>query len=343
MKGIVKYKLGDGYMELREVEEKPPEPNQIKVEVKAAGICGSDLHIYHNDIQFTILPPVVVGHEFSGVVVEKGSEIGPEISIGDRVTGEPTISCCGVCRYCRTGLFHLCGSRKILGYSADGCFSRYCNVSKFHRLPENVSFKAGALTEPLACCVHGVSDQTGVSAGDITVVTGPGPIGLLTAMAAKAEGGIVIVCGTNRDEERLEKAKECGIPYTVNIDESDPVDLVLELTGGLGADIVFECSGFPAAADTALEVLRKRGKYTQIGLFGKPVNVDFVKIAYKELEVRGAVSQQWTAWEKSLFLMARGKVLNETLISHEFPLSEWEEAFRRAEHKEGMKILLIPD
>jgi L-iditol 2-dehydrogenase len=343
MQGIVKYKTGDGFMELREVEEKPPGEKEVKVEVKAAGICGSDLHIYHNDINIPIVPPVVVGHEFSGVVVEKGALVGDEIAIGDRVTGESSTYFCGTCRYCRAGYYNLCNSRKILGYTANGCFTRYCNVIYVHKLPENVSFKAGAMTEPLACCVHGVTEQTGVSAGDFVVVTGPGPIGLLVAMVARAEGGSVLVCGTDRDTERLKKAFELGIPYTINIETCDAVARVKELTQGYGADVVFECSGAQQAAAMALEMVRKRGKYTQVGLFGRPIEIDFEKIAFHEIEVRGTVSQRRPAWERALALMERNMVDCEALASHEFGLPEWKRAFEMAEKKEGMKILLIPD
>lgn len=343
MKGIVKYKTGDGFMEFRDVEEKPPGPQQVKVEVRAAGICGSDIHIYHNDINIPIVPPVVVGHEFSGVVVDKGGSVGDEIRVGDRVTGEPSTWYCGTCRYCRAGYYNLCGSRKILGYSSDGCFAKYCNVTYVHRLPENVSFKAGAMSEPLACCVHGVTEQTGVSAGDFVVVTGPGPIGLLVAMVAGAEGGTVLVCGTGKDKERLKIAERLGIPHTVNIETCDAAARVKKMTGGYGADVVFECSGAPQAAVMALDMVRKRGKYTQVGLFGRPIEIDFEKIAFSEIEVRGTVSQRRPAWKRALKLMENNMVSCESLVSHQFGLAQWKQAFEVAEKKAGMKVILVPE
>jgi L-iditol 2-dehydrogenase len=343
MKGLVKYSLGDGFMELREVDDTPPEANQVKVEVKAAGICGSDLHVLHNDINIPIVPPVIVGHEFSGVVVGKGDCVGEEIAIGDRVTGEPSTYYCGNCRYCRAGYYNLCSERKVLGYSSDGCFAKYCNVTHFHKLPERVSFKEGAMTEPLACCVHAVTEQTGVSVGDFVVVTGPGPIGLLVAMIARAEGGTVLVCGTDRDAERLKRAEEIGIPHTVNVEACDAVALVRDMTGGYGADVVLECSGVPRAAVMGLDMARKRGKYTQVGLFGRPIEIDFEKIAFHEIEVRGALSQRRPSWERALKLMEKNMVSCGALISHEFGLPEWKRAFEIAENREGMKILLVPD
>jgi len=342
MKGVVKYARGDGYVDLRDVEEIPPPPNQVKIEVKASGICGSDLHIYHDKIKIPIRPPVVIGHEFSGVVVDKGDKVDDDIKIGDRVTGEPSIEICGKCRYCRNEYYNLCSDRKVLGYWFNGCFARYCNVTFVHRLPDNVSFEAGAMTELLACCVHGVIEQTGVSAGDFVAITGPGPVGLFAAQVALAEGGVVMVCGTSADQHRLKLAEELGVHHVLNIDEDDSVKRVKELTEGYGADVVLECSGFPAAARMALDMVRKQGKYTQMGLFGGPIEIDFEKIAFKEIQVTGFVSQRRPAWKRALSLMGRGVIQGEKLISHRFPLDEWREAFDLFERKEGIKLILIP-
>ena len=343
MKGVVKFARGDGFVELREVEDLPPAPHQVKIEVKASGICGSDLHIYHDDINIPIRPPVVIGHEFAGVIVDKGKEVGDGVRIGDRVTGEPSAYVCGRCHYCLSEHYNLCPDRKILGYWFNGSFARYCNATFFHQLPDNVSFSAGAVTELLACCVHGVTEQTGISAGDFVVVTGPGPVGLFSALVAMAEGGIVMVCGTSADRDRLKLAAEMGIPYTLDIEKNDGVKRIQEMTEGYGADVVLECSGAPAGARLALDMVRKRGKYTQIGLFGKPIEIDFEKIAFKEIRVNGTVSQRRPVWKRTLNLMGRGIIRNERLISHELPLHDWKRAFEMFERKEGMKIVLIPE
>ena len=343
MKGVVKYDRGDGFVELRDVEDTPPLPHQVKVEVKASGICGSDLHILHDDIAIPIYPPVVVGHEFSGVVVEKGAEMGDEIQIGDRVTGEPSTYICGECLFCREERYHLCSDRKILGYSANGCFTKYCNVTFLHKLPDNVSYNAGACTELIACCLHGVIEQTGISAGDLVVVTGPGPVGIFAALIAMAEGGIVMVCGRSSDGSRLKLAEDLDIPYTINIDEEDALERVRELTNGYGADVVLECSGAGPAVSMGLDMVRKRGKFTQVGLFGRPIEVNFEAIAFKEIFVKGTVSQSTFAWRRSLKLMELGIIPADRLVSHEFALEEWKKAFDMVENQEGMKIILIPE
>jgi len=344
LNGVVKYRRGDGFVELQEVEEVPPAPDQVKIEVKVAGICGSDLHIYHDEINIPIRPPVVVGHEFSGVVVEVGAEVD-RVRVGDRVTAEPSAYVCGRCRYCRTGYYNLCPERRITGYWTHGAFAEYCTVPGWvvHRLPENVDFLAGALTEPLACCVHGVIEQTGISAGDVVAIVGPGAIGLLSLQLALAEGGTVVVCGTSDDVERLRLASDLGAAVILDVETDDTVERIEEMTEGYGADIVLECSGAAPGARLALDLVRKRGKYTQMGLFGHPIEIDFERIAFKELQVTGFVSQRRPAWERALKLMQNGQVRTDALVTHELPLKEWARAFDMFERREGVKIVLRPE
>ncbi len=343
MKGVVKYARGHGFVELREVVEQPPGPDQVKIEVKATGICGSDLHLYHDTINYKIKTPVVIGHEFSGVVVEKGAELGDEIAVGDRVTGEPSIYFCGKCPYCLSEYYNLCPQRQVMGYWHHGSFAPYCNATLVHKLPDNVSFEGGALTELLACCVHSVTEQAGVAAGDFVAVTGPGPVGLFACLVALAEGGTVVLCGTGRDKARLQLAADLGVHYTIDIDEQDAVERVRELTGGYGADVVVECAGVAPALRLALELVRKRGKYSQMGLPGEPVEIDFEQIAYKELQVSGGIAQRRPVWKRALKLMEAGLIPSEKLISHQFPLEEWDRAFEVAEKQEGVKLLLRPE
>jgi L-iditol 2-dehydrogenase len=344
MKGLYKTAPGDGNMEIRETEVPKPGPGEVLIEIKSSGICGSDLHIYHWDIAFAMKPPMIIGHEFSGVIVETGQGV-EGWKAGDRVTAEPSAIICGECRYCRTGAYNLCDNRRVMGYWMDGIFTEYVvigPVRRLHRLPDSVSFDEGALTEPLACCVHAVHELTGVEVGDFVAVTGPGAIGLLTAQLAKAEGAVVMMVGTGADRDRLAKAKSLGIDYCVNLEETDPVKAAKDLTEGYGADIVFECAGAAPAATLGINLARKQGKYTQVGLFGKPITLDFERIAYKELIVTGSMAQRWSAWKRTLKIMGQGKIDLKSVISDKFPLSRWKEAFDKFEAKEGLKILLDP-
>ncbi len=339
MRALVKTDRGPGNMEIREVVERPLEADEVRIAIREAGICGSDLHIYHDQINIPIRPPVVVGHEFSGDIAEFGSGI-ENVSLGDRVTALTAYSYCGLCRYCRTEYYNLCPNRESLGYMHDGAFAPRTIVPARNvlPLPDNVDFRAGAFTEPLACCVHAVTELTGVSAGDRVAIVGPGAIGLLCLQVVLAEGGRAIVLGTGSDAGRLDLARQLGAEFTLNVEENDAHAFALDLTEGYGVDTVLECSGHPGGAQLALQLVRKQGKYTQVGLFGKLITLDFEQIAFKELVVTGSLGQKPTAWKRALQFLASGKIDVHSLISHTFPLSQWQEAFKTFENRQGVKL-----
>jgi L-iditol 2-dehydrogenase len=226
----------------------------------------------------------------------------------------------------------------------NGGFAPYVVVPErnVHRLPEGVSFQEGALTEPLACVVHGALELPKVTAGDIAVIAGPGAIGLLALQAVRAAGASVIVLGTSGDRGRLDLARELGAAAVLDVSEADPAPIVHKLTGGWGADIVFECSGAGPAALGLLAHARRGGQYAQIGLFGKPVAWDLDQVCLKELRVTGSNASVPSAWRTALRLLAEGRVQTAPLISDVLPLAEWEEAFERFERREGVKLMLEP-
>jgi L-iditol 2-dehydrogenase len=343
MKALVKYAKGNGNMEIREIPEPTPGPGQVKIEVKAAGICGSDLHIYHDDIAIPVNPPVVTGHEFSGVVVEVGEGV-TACKVGDRVVAETAYSFCGKCVYCITGFYNLCNERKTLGYWYNGVFAKYTVVpqEKIHALPDSIDFISAALIEPLACITHAVLELTTIIVGDVVLVVGPGAIGLATLQVAKAQGATVIVSGTSIDNERLKMAKTLGADYTINVMEEDLQEFINKITNGKGVDVVLECSGAGRAADDAIKVIKKQGSFTQIGLFGKPITIDLEKMCYKELKLTGSLGSRWTSWVKAIQLIEQGKVKTKPLVSHQMPITDWEKAFKIFENKEGLKLVLTP-
>lgn len=343
MKAVVKYALGEGNVDLMEVPEPSPGPDEVKIEVKAAGICGSDIHVYRGDIKLLIKTPVIMGHEFDGIV----SEVGPSVSrwkIGDRVTSETSVYVCGECIPCRTGDYNVCAEKRLIGYWFNGAFAKYCVVPSrlVHRLPDNVSFISGALSEPLACCVNGVTEKTPISPRDVVVVAGPGTIGLLSLQLAKASGATVVLCGTQVDAKRLDLGQRLGADATVNTDMEDPWKVVSELTKGGGADVFIECSGSSEAVRMGFRLVRRGGRYTQIGLTGRPFELDFDTVAYKEITVVGSLGQRWTSWTRGLKLMEEGLVKTEPLVSEILPITEWKTGFTKMERKEGLKILLRP-
>jgi len=348
MKGLVKYAAGPGNVELREVPKPSPGPSEVLVAVKAAGICGSDLHIYHGDIQLLLRPPVIMGHEFAGVIAELGPGVGAlrelPLQVGQAVTCETAARTCGECWVCRTGWYNACAQKELIGYVFDGGFAPYCAVPSrlIHPLPEGVDFLAGALSEPLACCVHAIHELASIKAGETVLITGPGTMGLLSLQVAKAGGARVLVCGTAADQDRLAVAGELGAYETMVVEDGDVVGRVRELTRGEGVDLFVECSGAPAAARLGLEATRRRGRYLQIGLFPGPFELDMALVAYKELQLFGSLGQRWSAWRVALSLLERGLVRARPLITDIMPLSEWREAFDRFERKQAIKIILQP-
>ena len=344
MKALVKYQKGPGNMEVRDIPEPVPGAGQVKVKVKKAGICGSDLHIFNDDIAIAVRPPVVPGHEFSGVVTEVGEGV-TEFRPGDRVVSEAVYDYCGSCLYCRTGFYNLCTNKKSLGYWYNGAFAEYTLIkeSNLHHLPDDIDFLTGAMLEPLACCIHAIYDCCHIEAGDLVLVSGPGAIGLMAAQTAKAAGARVVVTGTDADTERLQMAVELGSDYAVNIQRENADELIERLSGGWGADVVLECSGSEAAVRSGMKLLKKRGWYCQIGLTGRPIPFDIETICYKELHFSGSMASRYLNWEKGMQLIRQGLVKLAPLASHHFRLDDWEEAFRMFREKKGLKLIMTAD
>lgn len=343
MRALVKYDKGPGNMEIRSIPEPEPKPGQVKIKIVEAGICGSDLHIYHSDIAIPVRSPVTTGHEFSGIVESAGKGV-TEYKPGDRVVSETAYYYCGKCDFCREGWYNLCIERKTLGYWFDGVFTDYTvvPVDRVHHLPDNVSFTAGAMCEPLACVIHAVEDLCRIIPGDIVLVTGPGSIGMMAAQVAKEHGAIVILSGMDMDESRLAIAKKLGADYAVNIQKQNLKQLVSDLTGGYGVDVVLECSGAASAINAALDLIKKRGWFCQIGLTGKKIEFDIEKINYRELHFSGSIGSRNANWRKALQLLKNGSVNLEPLVTHKIPLTEWKKAFELFDNKAGGKIFLLP-
>jgi len=215
-------------------------------------------------------------------------------------------------------------------------------AANVHELPASLGFREGALVEPLACVIHGLLDGPRLQPADLAVIAGPGAIGLLALQVLKAAGVWVIVLGTSTDAHRLELAKSLGAAATLTVDREDGRTAIHELSDGLGADLVVECSGAGPAAQNLLEVVRRGGQYAQIGLFGKPVAWDLDQICYKELTVTGSNASVPSAWTRALDLLDTGMVRLDPLISGVYPLQDWEEAFRTVENRAALKILLSP-
>jgi threonine dehydrogenase-like Zn-dependent dehydrogenase len=200
MKAVVKYGKGKGLIEIREVPEPKIKDDEVLIEVKAVSVCGSDLHIYHDSHPYW--PPVTLGHEFSGVIAEVGKGV-PGWKTGDRVVSETRTGSCGVCYTCQSGFPQVCEQKRPFGIGINGAYAKYVAgpARLLHRLPDNIPFEVGAVIEPIAVCVTSILERSQLQAGETVVITGPGPIGLISLAIAKTAGAkSVWITGRSTDE-----------------------------------------------------------------------------------------------------------------------------------------------
>jgi L-iditol 2-dehydrogenase len=343
LKALVKYASGEGNVDIREVEEPRCGDNQVKLEIAYCGICGTDLHVLHDT--FRNYPPVILGHEFSGTVVEVGRNV-TNATVGERVTGlGATAVTCGHCQYCRSGYFIFCANRRGMGHGVNGAFTRYVIMrpDQLYRIPENFSLDEAALSEPFAAVVQAVTEITTVRSGDTVLVSGPGPMGLLCLKLLVAEGVKTIVAGAQGDQERLSAALRIGAAAVVNTGEQKLKDAINEHTAGAGVDVTFECAGHPASVRGCLEALRPMGRYTQVAICGREIQFPIDQIFYKQLTMSGSVCYTAQTWERMMRIYREGRVRLSDLISVKLPISEWRTAFQLCDEKKAIKVLMYPE
>ena len=328
MLGLTKLEPGAGSVALSERPEREPGAGEVVLEVRAAGICGTDLHI--EDGEFPSVPPVTMGHEVCGVVLS-----GDGAEPGARVVSETYFSTCGACGSCRAGRPNLCPERRSIGSQVDGAFAARLVVParNLHTIPDWLPDHAAPLAEPLACVCNSLFDPPVVAAGDEVLVIGPGAVGLLSAQAARAAGGRVLVLGTERDGVRLDLARRLG--FEVANGES-----VVSTQSPF--DVVVECSGSAAGITTGLLAARRGGRFVQIGLRGAPVTVPFDEICYRELTVSSGNASTPASWRHALRLIESRQVELEPIVTEVVPLHDWERAFRASRNAEGVKYVLDP-
>jgi L-iditol 2-dehydrogenase len=289
MKALVKYATGEGNLDILDVPEPVCGDNQVKVEVAFCGVCGTDLHVMHDT--FRNYPPVILGHEIAGTVVETGRNV-TGVAAGRRVTilGATAVTC-RECRYCRAGQFILCGSRRGMGHGVNGGFTRFIVVrpDQLYRIPDEFSLDEAAMSEPFAAAVQAVTEVTRVRLGDTALVSGPGPIGLLCLKLLAAEGIKTIVAGAAGDDARLNAAREIGAVVVVNTAERSLAEVVREETGGAGVDAALECAGHPGSVRGCLEALRPLGRYTQVAICGREVQMPLDHVIFKQLTITGSM------------------------------------------------------
>lgn len=343
MKAVVKTRREPGNVEYIDVPEPAAGPGQVVIEVHHAGVCGTDIHIYKSE--YVIDPPVILGHEMCGTIAEMGPGV-TRFKLGDRVTVNPSAGkLCGHCRYCQIGAPFFCVNRAAHGSTMDGGFAKYCCVRQeiVFPLPDNLDLQVGALCEPFACSLQAVGELTVIDPGDVVVVSGPGPIGIMCTMLAKMRGARVVLLGTSEDADRMAIAQRLGADHVVDVETDDAKTFIADLTQGYGADVVFECAGAEASAAQCLDLVRKMGRYTQVGIFGAPLQMDLDQVVIKQLHLQGSMCHTWETWERTLRFLRQDLIDLHPLISERFGLSRWEEAFQNVLAKKGVKFLLYPE
>jgi L-iditol 2-dehydrogenase len=326
--GLAKLAPGAGNVDLAERPERAPANGEVALDVAAAGICGTDLHIWLGE--YDSVPPVTMGHEVCGTVAEVGEGVDPGWA-GARVAVETFFSTCGVCAYCRAGRLSVCEQRRSIGTHVDGGFAPrlVLPARNLHRVPDGLPDAAAALSEPLACVCNSLFDPPAVRPGDDVLVIGPGAIGLTAAQVARACGGRVTVRGTERDGPRLALAASLGCETSV---AGAPPE----------GDVVVECSGAGPGIADALHAARRRGRIVQMGLRGADVLVPYDLICFHELTVTAGFASNPASWRRATALLDAGAVALEPLVSEVLPLREWRGAFEASRAGEGVKFVLDP-
>jgi threonine dehydrogenase-like Zn-dependent dehydrogenase len=346
MKAAVLFDYGD----LRVTEVPVPEldEGEALVEVDSVAICGSDPGIIAKGWQgYTPLGSFIPGHEFTGVVAATAPDV-TRLEVGDRVAVEPHKGC-GRCENCLRGLYTTClnygnlemGHRHY-GFSTNGGYAEYasCHETTLHKLPDSVSFEEGALLTTVGTVMYGYERIGWVRPGETVVVTGPGPVGLISAHIAKILGaGRVILTGTR--EERLAIGKQMGVDVTLHVQEVDVREKVMELTNGIGADMVVECTGQPGPAAEALEIVRKNGRISYSGVYHEPATLQLNKIVQWNLLITGPKGEGMWNLERAIPLMADGRLDLKPLITHRFVLDEINKAFDTFTGRIGGAIKVI--
>jgi L-iditol 2-dehydrogenase len=343
MRALRKVAPGEGNIEICELSSPEPIPGKVLIEVRYAGICGTDLHIEEGRFS-AARPPVTLGHEFSGVV----AGIGPDVEgwkIGDRVTAESAASFCNKCPDCLSGQTQRCPDRLAHGVAKDGGFADYVLVRNeaLHSLPINITFEEGALTEPLSVAIHAVLECSAITSKDHVLITGPGTIGLIVLQIAKSIGCRVSISGTEKDKDRLRLAREFGANECKICEPVESESRSYKMLGDRPFDIAFECSGSIGGIKDCLKSVRKGGEMIQVGLLGKSIQLDYDTISLKEIALKGSFTHNHATWQKAIHFLRDRKVDLRPLITKTYPISQWAEAFDLFRKGAGLKYLLYPD
>lgn len=344
MTALVHYELAPGACELRERPVPEIGPDDVLLRVGAVGICGSDVHQYHNTHSWTVNVPVVLGHEFCGVVERVGERVSG-FATGDRVVSETAARVDPASPFTRAGRYNLDPARRGFGYGLDGAMAAYVRVPArcLHHLPSRLDDRTAALTEPCCVAYSAVVENSPVRPGDVVVVVGPGPIGLLCAQVARLRGaGEVVVVGVERDRARLALAAGLWATRTLAAGVDDVDGAIRELGDGYGAEVVIDASGASAALEGALRWVRPEGHITKVGWGPQPLGFSLDPLVQKAVTLKGSFSHTYGTWERVIRLLASGALDPTPLISRTAPLADWRACFDGMGAGDLIKAVLLP-
>lgn len=316
-----------------------PKPHQVLVKIKSSAICGSDLHIFKGRHPSAPLP-VTIGHEFAGEVVAIGSQVN-KVKIGDRVTVEPVIVC-GQCSACRRGDYGYCENISFTYRQGDGAMADYITVEEscLYKLPEYLSYNAGALIEPLSVAVHAVR-RADINLGEKVLIIGAGVIGILVAALCRKNGATEVAI-VDLSQERLDMALKLGATTAINPSKQDVYKVVGNLTDGIGMDKTFECVGLETTFNQAIMSLRKNGLATIIGIFENPdITIPATRFITHEIRVQGS---QGYCWDFPIALEMSKEIDLESLVTHIFRLQDLQQALETCldRNSGAIKIIIQP-
>lgn len=343
MKALRKIRPAEG-AQLESVPVPAIGPNDVLVRVRAASICGTDLHIYDWDrwSASRVKPPLTFGHEFCGTVEAVGTEVGG-IAPGDFVSAEMHVNC-GHCHPCRVGQAHLCQNLKIIGIDLDGCFAEFVRIpaANIWKIDPAIPEPYAAILDPLGNAVHTV--LSGPIAAQTVGVTGCGPIGLMAIAVAKA-CGCATLFATEVNPHRLALARQMGADHAWDPSSGDVVRKVREATGGAGVDVLLEMSGHPGAIQQGFQMLRPGGRASLLGIPSQPVTFDLVAdVIFKGATVHGIFGRKmFETWVQMTALLKSGRLKLDPLFSGRLALDRFREAFSSLHSGEAGKILFYPN
>jgi alcohol dehydrogenase/L-iditol 2-dehydrogenase len=336
---VVNFAPEPGSVEIREKEKPSIGEEDVLMEVAAVGVCGSDLHQWTSSHSWPVNYPVVLGHEFSGHVVETGRSV-KGWKEGDRAVSETAAVINPDSPMTRRGLYNLDTSRKGFGYGVDGAMTKYVRVPArcLHHVPESLPLERACLTEPCSVAWNSVINNTRLTPGDRVIVLGPGTIGILCAAVARLAGAEVAIVGLEADRHRLNIAAQYGCEVVVG--DAKPW---AQKRDGLGADVIIDAAGVSATLKLALELVRPAGWITKVGWGPQPLNFSLDPLVQKNVTLQGSFSHNWPVWERVLAMLDSGALNIDPIIGGQWPLQQWHEAFEKMHRGEVVKSVLIPN